>query len=143
MPFVNGNDSIFIGNEDFVTEANNLMDFCFKEMLDAITAMNEEKSQHIDALIEACMIAANLLVVICQVSVKKISSFANKLFKMSDGYLAEIEGGSESDKAKLARIYINKTFEAFKRKKEAEASDANMRASIASDSTRGSEFTPA
>ena len=49
---------------------------------------------------------------------KKISSFTNKLFKMSDGYLNELEGGTESAKAKQLRLYINKTFESFKRKKE-------------------------
>ena len=83
----------------------------------------------------ACMIAANLLVATSQLSVKKIGSFANKLFKMSDGYLSELEGGSETPKAKQLRIYINKTFDAFKRKKDAEASDATMRASMASDAS--------
>lgn len=81
------------------------------------------------------MIAANLLVTTTQVSVKKISSFTNKLFKMSDGYLGEIEGGAESVKAKALRIYINKTFDSFKRKKDAEASDANMRASMTSEAS--------
>ena len=46
------------------------------------------------------MIAANLLVTTCQLSVKKISSFINKLFKMSDGYLSELEGGPDTVKAK-------------------------------------------
>ncbi len=81
------------------------------------------------------MIAANLLVATCQLSVKKISSFINKLFKMSDGYLNELDGGPETPKAKQIRIYINKTYDSFKRKKDAEASDANMRASITSDAS--------
>ena len=82
------------------------------------------------------MISANLLIGTCTVSVKKISTFTNKLFKMSDGYLNEIEGGQESQKAKSLRLYINKTFESFKRKKDAEASEASMRASIASEAAQ-------
>ena len=97
--------------------------------------MNEQKQNHIEQLVTACMIAANLLVTTCQVTNKKVSSFTNKLFKMSDGYLSEIEGGAESVKAKMLRLYINKTFDSFKRKKETEASDATMRASIASDAS--------
>lgn len=135
VPYVNGNDSIFIGNEEFKTEANTLMDFCFGEILEYITKMNEEKEKHSEELIEVCMMAANLLVNTCQVSVKKISSFINKLFKMSDGFLENIEGGSESPKALRFRQYINKTFDSFKRKKEAEAGDASMRASMASDAS--------
>ena len=46
------------------------------------------------------MLAANCLVTTSQVSNKKVSSFTNKLFKMSDTYLNEIEGGSESVKGK-------------------------------------------
>jgi len=55
---------------------------------------------------------------------------------MSDGFLNDMEGGAESAKAKKARIYINKTFDSFKRKKDAEASDANMRASVASETSQ-------
>ena len=76
------------------------MDYCFGQMLEVITGMNEQKEKHTEFLITACMIAANLLVTTCQLSVKKISSFVNKLFKMSDGYLSELEGGSETPKAK-------------------------------------------
>ena len=97
--------------------------------------MNENKAAHTEQLVIGCMIAANLLITTCQVSVKKISTFTNKLFKMSDGYLNEIEGGAESVKGKQLRVYINKTFESFKRKKDAEASDASMRASIASETS--------
>ena len=97
--------------------------------------MNEQKQNHIEQLVTACMIAANLLVTTCQLSVKKISSFINKLFKMSDGYLSELEGGPDTVKAKQIRTYINKTYDSFKRKKDAEQSDANMRASITSDAS--------
>ena len=65
------------------------------------------------------MIAANLLISTSNLSVKKVGSFANKLFKMSDGYLNDIEGGAEGPKAITLRIYINKTFDSFKRKKDA------------------------
>ena len=133
VPYVNGNDSIFIGNEEFKEKANQLMDYCFSQILDLITAMNENKQQHNEQLLQVCMISVNLLVSVCQVSVKKISTFSNKLFKMADGCLAELDGGSESAKAKSYRITINKTFDAFKRKKEAESSDAAMRASMASE----------
>ena len=133
--YVNVNDSIFIGNEQFKTEANTLIDFCFAEILEYITKMNEEKEQHIDALIEICMLSANLLVTTCQVSQKKISSFINKLFKMSDGFLENVEGGADSTKGKRFRMFINKTFDSFKRKKEASASEASMRASMASDAS--------
>lgn len=135
VPYVNGNDSIFIGNEDFKNQAEQLLDFCFGQILELITSMNEEKAKHTEQLVQSCMIAANLLVTTTQVSVKKISSFTNKLFKMSDGYLGEIEGGAESVKAKALRIYINKTFDSFKRKKDAEASDATMRASMTSEAS--------
>lgn len=97
--------------------------------------MNEEKHKHTDYMISACMLAANILVTNCQVSVKKISSFTNKLFKMSDSYLNDIEGGRDSVKAKLFQIYINKTFDSFKRKKDAQAGEENIRASIASESS--------
>ena len=133
VPFVNGNDQIFIGNDGFKTKANEVMDFCFAEILEFITSMNENKSEHLEALITICMIAANLLVSVCQVSVKKVSSFINKLFKMSDGYVNDLPDGPDSPKVKQIRTYINKTFDSFKRKKESEASDANMRASIASE----------
>lgn len=109
------------------------MDFCFAELLEFITMMNETKGEHLEPLITICMIAANLLVTTCSVSVKKVSTFVNKLFKMSDGYVNDLPDGAESAKVKQIRIYINKTFDSFRRKKETEASDASMRASIASE----------
>lgn len=81
------------------------------------------------------MIAANLLVGTSKVSVKKVSTFVNKLFKMSDGYLNDLPDGVESAKVKQIRVYINKTYDSFKRKKDSEASDASMRASIASEAS--------
>lgn len=46
VQFVNGNDSIFIGNDEFKAGAEQLMDFCFQQILDLITSMNEQKAQH-------------------------------------------------------------------------------------------------
>lgn len=40
---VNSNDQIFIGSEDFEQEANKMMDFCFSQILEKITQMNEQK----------------------------------------------------------------------------------------------------
>ena len=60
------------------------MDYSFQQILDLITELNEKKHLHSEQLVQICMISANLLVSVCQVSVKKISSFANKLFKMAD-----------------------------------------------------------
>ena len=111
MPYVTANDEIFIGNEDF---------------------RNEQKAQHAVALLDICMTSANVLVALCKVNVKKVGSFTNKLFKMSDGYLQDYPGGPESADGKLARLYINRTFDSFKRKKDAGASEESMRASLAS-----------
>lgn len=93
ITYVNGNDQIFIGNDEFRNKVNEMMDFCFAQILEFITTMNESKGQHLEQLITICMIAANLLVSTCQVSVKKVSSFINKLFKMSDGFLNELPDG--------------------------------------------------
>lgn len=43
IPFVNSNDQIFIGNEDFETEANRMIDYCFAQVLENITKLNETK----------------------------------------------------------------------------------------------------
>ena len=124
MPFVNSNDKIFIGNDQFTEEASQLMDFCFAELLECITELNEKKSDHLRELNRLCIFAANILISCCNVSVKKISSYTNKMFKMSDGYLEEFNG---QDAAKVTeqggpinRNAINNTFDAFKRKKDSE-----------------------
>lgn len=51
MPFVNGNDSIFIGNDEFVEKANQLMDYSFQQILDLITELNEKKHLHSEQLV--------------------------------------------------------------------------------------------
>ena len=86
---MNSNDQIFIGNEKFRTEANQLMDFCFSQILEAITQMNEQKESHLKELNLICLNTANILVSQCQVNVKKVSSYVNKMFKMADGYMEE------------------------------------------------------
>lgn len=68
------------------------MDFCFAELLECITELNEKKSEHLQELNRLCIFAANVLISSCNVSVKKISSYTNKMFKMSDGYLEEFNG---------------------------------------------------
>jgi hypothetical protein len=37
IPYVNSNDQIFIGMDEFTDEANRLIDFCFSEVLDILT----------------------------------------------------------------------------------------------------------
>lgn len=61
------------------------------------------------------MTAATTLIQSAQVN-KKIDTFVNKMFKMSDGYLTEYNNGPS--KSKLNRNMINLTFEAFRKKKE-------------------------
>ena len=113
------------------------MDFCFGEILDAITQLNESKSQHLRELYWLCMLSANVIIQNCQCSVKKISSMNNKMFKMGDGYLGDYNTqlGEGRKSEHLSRNYLNQTFDSFKRKKEAESSDATMRASIASEAS--------
>ena len=61
--------------------------------------------------------AANSLIGNCLIS-KKIDTFANKMFKMADGYLTEHNNRSQN---KLSRNVINQTFEALRKKKEQQA----------------------
>jgi len=65
IPYVNGNDSIFIGNENFKQKADQLMDFCFAQMLELITKINSQRGFAKEQLITACMIAANTLIATC------------------------------------------------------------------------------
>lgn len=41
LKFVNSNDQIFSGNEEFAAESNRMMDFCFQKVLEIITKLNE------------------------------------------------------------------------------------------------------
>jgi hypothetical protein len=40
---VDSNDRIFIGNDDFKREANQLLDFCFDQVLEIIQKLDEVK----------------------------------------------------------------------------------------------------
>lgn len=37
IAFVNSNDAVFIGNKDFMKEANEMIDYCFGQILEIIT----------------------------------------------------------------------------------------------------------
>lgn len=37
IQYVNSNDEIFIGNDDFKKEAESLMDYCFDQILELVT----------------------------------------------------------------------------------------------------------
>ena len=114
VPNVDSNDRIFIGNEDFKRECNQLLDYCFDQVLEIIEKLNEAKSSYLVELFNVCILAANTLIANCQMT-KKVDSFVNKMFKMADGYLSENNGRAGE---KLNRNVINQTFEALRKKKE-------------------------
>ena len=119
MAGLDSNDNIFIGNDDFKREGNQLLDFCFDQILEILEKLNENKASYYPVLFQICILSANTLISHCQMT-KKIENFINKLFKMADGYLAEysklpVTANSE----KLSRNMINLTFESFRKKKEA------------------------
>ncbi len=121
IPYVNSNDQIFIGNEGFTTEAENLMDFCFSQVLDTITRLNEQKNQFSGELFTLCLTSANLLIGIGNTGNKQIGAFINKMFKMADGFMADYNAklpANAHPDYKLNRNFINKSFDAFKKKKE-------------------------
>ena len=99
-------------------EANQMMDHCFGEIMDIITKLHETKTQHLKPLFNLCLGSANLILRTGSVTNKQIHSFVNKMFKMSDAYLAEFNQSAPADK-QLNRNYINKTFDLFRKKKEA------------------------
>jgi hypothetical protein len=146
VPYVNSNDKIFIGNEKFKEEANKLMDYCFAQILEAITTLNETKDQHLMQLNFTCLRSANILISNAQVNVKKVNSYVNKMFKMADAYMQEHNGKPGlADTDKISRRYVDLTYEAFRRKKEAQASEATMKQNIETtrDSTASSaSFVP-
>jgi hypothetical protein len=50
IPFVDSNDRIFIGNDDFKREGNQLMDHCFDQILELIEKLNEIKTSYFGVL---------------------------------------------------------------------------------------------
>lgn len=113
---VDSNDRIFIGNEQFKKEAEQMMDFCFDQILEIIEKLNEAKNQYLPVLFQICMMSANTLIGNCAFS-KKIDTFINKMFKMADGYMTEHNKISQD---KINRNVINLTFESYRKKKEAQ-----------------------
>lgn len=85
---VDSNDRIFVGNDDFKRETNQLLDFCFDQVLEIIEKLNELKASYFGTLFQICILAANTLIAHCQIT-KKIEVFINKMFKMADTYLTE------------------------------------------------------
>mmetsp|Transcript_19078 Transcript_19078/g.32556 ORF Transcript_19078/g.32556 Transcript_19078/m.32556 type:complete len:193 (-) Transcript_19078:156-734(-) len=85
---VESNDQIFIGNEEFVSECEALMDYCFEQLLEIIQKLDAVKDHYYALLFNLCLESANILMANCQIS-QKINGFVNKMFKMSDKYLVE------------------------------------------------------
>jgi len=85
---VESNDQIFIGSDEFKKECEDLMDHCFEQILDIIQRLDAVKDQYYPVLFETCMDAANILIGNCAVNTKPINGFVNKMFKMSDKYMA-------------------------------------------------------
>lgn len=76
-------------------EANEMTDYCFNQILDIITKLNENKSAHLKSLFHICVKTANLLVANGNYSTRSISNISNKMFKMADGYLTEYNSSPE------------------------------------------------
>jgi hypothetical protein len=45
IPMVDSNDRIFIGNDAFIKEAQDMTDFCFDQILGIVEKLNEVKQQ--------------------------------------------------------------------------------------------------
>ena len=113
---VESNDQIFIGDDEFQKECNELMDHCFDEILEIIQKLDALKQQYYPVLFESCLDLANVLIGNCNYN-PKVVSFINKMFKVSDKYL--VENNQMKDKEnQLSRTYINTSYEAFRKKKE-------------------------
>ena len=121
IAYVNSNDQVFIGNQEFLKEANEMLDYCFNQILDIITKLNENKSANLKNLFNICVRTANVLVANGNFSTRSISNISNKMFKMADGYLTEYNATPEGTREPLLRDPINRTFEACRKKKEAAA----------------------
>jgi len=97
------------------------MDFCFAQVLEKITKMNEEKEKYGKELFMLVINCANLLIGVGNTGSRDISKFVNKMFKMADGFMTEFNSRLPADAApheKLSRNLINKSFDVFKKKKD-------------------------
>ena len=97
------------------------MDFCFEETLDIITKLNGNKANNLEQLAYTTIWAAGTLISCCDLSVRQISSYINKLFKMADGYITEYNATIPESEAhkRLSKNMVSRTYDAFKRKKDA------------------------
>ena len=99
-----------------------MIDFCFSQVLDTITRLNEQKNQYNGELFTLCLTSANVLIGVGNTGNKQIGAFINKMFKMADGFMADYNSKlplNAPPHEKLNRNFINKSFDAFKKKKEA------------------------
>lgn len=122
--YVNSNDAVFTGNQEFNKEANEMIDYCFGQILEIVTKLNESKASNLKPLFMVCISSANLLVSNGNYGVRSISNISNKMFKMADGFLTEWNQSFDGKNEPLNREPINKTFEACRKKKEAAAKAA-------------------
>lgn len=83
--------------------------------------MNDLQERYYPVLFECCLDASNLLLGTCELAGQKpTTSFINKMFKLSDGYLVNYNK-TMSEENQLPRFYINHSFDTFRKKKEAAA----------------------
>lgn len=96
-------------------------------MLDTITRLNEQKNQYSGELFTLCLTSANVLIGVANAGNKQIGAFINKMFKMADGFLTDYNArlpANAPPHERLNRNFINKSFDAFKKKKEAAIAEA-------------------
>jgi hypothetical protein len=84
--------------------------------MEIINKLNDQKDDHLPTLLNMCLSSANLVTGCFNCGLKSVSNFANKIFKMADQYLTK---NAAKQDAQLNRELINKTFEAFEKKKDA------------------------
>ena len=65
LPNVDSNDQIFLGHEEFHNECIETIDYCFNQITDLITTMDENKETYYEPLFYTCLDSANLLIGTC------------------------------------------------------------------------------
>ncbi len=98
------------------------MDYCFKEILDVITSLNEIKKDHLVDLFNICLLSSNVLIGHANYGTKQITMFTNKMFKMADMYLTEFNATlPPNSPLMISRNYLNRSFALYQKKKAAAA----------------------
>jgi len=98
------------------------MDYCFKEILDVITNLNENKKDNYVNLFNICLLSSNILIGHGNFGTKQIGMFTNKMFKMADSYLTEYNATLPPNSPQmLRREYLNRSFALYSKKKAAAA----------------------